>query len=58
MDRVNIIKFWIELMFIDFINFCIALNSRLYSGYLIEFFIFLINENKNIRYFYFLKKMY
>lgn len=53
MDRVNIIKFWIELMFIDFINFYIASNSRLYSGYLIEFFIFLINENKNIRYFYF-----
>lgn len=56
MDRANTIKLWIESMFTDFINPYIASNSRLHSGHLTEFFIFLINENKNIRHLYFLKK--
>lgn len=53
MDRANTIKLWIESMFTDFINPYIASNSRLHSGHLTEFFIFLINENKNIRHLYF-----
>lgn len=55
MDRANTIKFWIESMFTDFINPYIASNSRLHSGHLTEFFIFLINENKNIRHLFFIK---